>query len=102
MSRAGAGSLPLYILQRILLVIPMIWVVLTIVFLVLRVAPGDPVSAALGGKLNPQALEQARERLGFNRPLIAQYWDYLSSVIQKLGARNRAEAIAVAEQKGWL
>jgi two-component system, NarL family, response regulator DesR len=28
--------------------------------------------------------------------------NYLSSVIQKLGARNRAEAIAVAEQKGWL
>jgi peptide/nickel transport system permease protein len=80
MSRAGAGSLPRYILQRILLVIPMIWVILTIVFLVLRVAPGDPVSAALGGKLDPQALEQARERLGFNRPLIAQYWDYLSSV----------------------
>jgi peptide/nickel transport system permease protein len=58
----------------------MIWVILTVVFLVLRVAPGDPVSASLGGKLNPQALAQARERLGFNRPLIAQYWDYLSSV----------------------
>jgi peptide/nickel transport system permease protein len=80
MSRGGSGSLPRYILQRILLVIPMIWVILTVVFLVLRVAPGDPVSAALGGKLNPQALAQARERLGFNRPLIAQYWDYLSSV----------------------
>ena len=48
MSRAGAGSLPRYILQRILLVIPMIWVILTLVFVVLRVAPGDPVSAALG------------------------------------------------------
>jgi peptide/nickel transport system permease protein len=58
----------------------MIWVILTVVFLVLRVAPGDPVSAALGGKLDPQALAQARDRLGFNRPLIAQYWDYLSSV----------------------
>jgi peptide/nickel transport system permease protein len=80
MSRAGAGSLPRYILQRILLVIPMIWVILTLVFFVLRVAPGDPVSAALGGKLNAQALEQRREALGFNRPLIAQYWDYLSSV----------------------
>jgi peptide/nickel transport system permease protein len=80
MTRAGSGSLPRYILQRILLVIPMIWVILTLVFVVLRVAPGDPVSAALGGKLNPQALAQARERLGFNRPLIAQYWDYLSSV----------------------
>jgi peptide/nickel transport system permease protein len=81
MTRAGSGSLPRYIVQRILLVIPMIWVILTLVFLVLRVAPGDPVSAALGGKLNPQALAQARERLGFNRPLLAQYWDYLSSVI---------------------
>jgi peptide/nickel transport system permease protein len=80
MSRAGSGSLPRYILQRILLVIPMIWVILTLVFFVLRVAPGDPVSAALGGKLNAQALEQRREALGFNRPLIAQYWDYLSAV----------------------
>ena len=80
MSRGGSGSLPRYILQRVLLVIPMIWVILTVVFLVLRVAPGDPVSAALGGKLDPQALAQARDRLGFNRPLLAQYWDYLSSV----------------------
>src|SRR3954454_575702 len=81
MTRAGSGSLPRYILQRILLVIPMIWVILTLVFFVLRVAPGDPVSAAVGGKLDAQALEQRRQALGFNRPLIAQYWDYLSSVI---------------------
>jgi len=80
MTRAGSGSLPRYILQRIVLVIPMIWVILTLVFFILRVAPGDPVSAALGGKLNAQALEQRREALGFNRPLLAQYWDYLSSV----------------------
>jgi peptide/nickel transport system permease protein len=80
MTRGGSGSLPRYILQRVLLVLPMIWVILTLVFIVLRVAPGDPVSAALGGKLNQQALDQRREALGFNRPLIAQYWDYLSSV----------------------
>jgi peptide/nickel transport system permease protein len=80
MTRAGSGSLPRYILQRILLVIPMIWVILTLVFFVLRVAPGDPVSAALGGKLDAQALSQRREALGFNRPLLVQYWEYLSSV----------------------
>jgi peptide/nickel transport system permease protein len=80
MTRSGSGSLPRYILQRALLVIPMIWVILTLVFVVLRVAPGDPVSAALGGKLNDEALDQRREALGFNRPLIEQYWDYLSSV----------------------
>jgi peptide/nickel transport system permease protein len=60
----------------------MIWVILTLVFIVLRVAPGDPVSAALGGKLNAEALEQRRQALGFNEPLLSQYWDYLSSVLR--------------------
>jgi peptide/nickel transport system permease protein len=82
MTRSGGGSLPRYILQRTVLVIPMIWVILTLVFIVLRVAPGDPVSAALGGKLDAQALEQRREALGFNEPLLSQYWDYLSSVLR--------------------
>jgi peptide/nickel transport system permease protein len=82
MTRSGGGSLPRYILQRTVLVIPMIWVILTLVFVVLRVAPGDPVSAALGGKLDAQALEQRRQALGFNEPLLTQYWDYLSSVLR--------------------
>jgi peptide/nickel transport system permease protein len=81
MTQSGSGSLPRYLLQRVLLVIPMIWVILTLVFVVLRVAPGDPVSAALGGKLDADALAQRREALGFNRPLITQYGDYLSSVL---------------------
>lgn len=80
MTRFGSGSLPRYILQRILLVIPMIWVILTLVFILMRVAPGDPVSAALGGKLNDEALDQRREALGFNEPILVQYWDYLTSV----------------------
>lgn len=82
MTTSGSGSLPRYLLQRLLLVIPMIWVILTLVFVVLRVAPGDPVSAALGGKLDAEALDQRREALGFNRPLIEQYADYLGSVLR--------------------
>lgn len=78
---ASAGSLPRYILQRLLLVIPMVWILLTLVFFLLRVAPGDPVSAALGGRLAPEDLEARREALGFNEPLIKQYWDYLSDVV---------------------
>jgi peptide/nickel transport system permease protein len=82
MPRSGSGSLPRYILQRALLVIPMMWVLLTLVFVLLRVAPGDPVSAALGGRLDEQALERRREALGLNKPLIVQYWDYLASVLR--------------------
>ena len=57
---ASAGSLPRYILQRMLLVIPMMWILVTLVFLLMRVAPGDPISAALGGKLDPAGARQRR------------------------------------------
>src|SRR5680860_1327754 len=77
---AGSGSLPRYIVQRLLLVIPMIWVLLTVVFLLLRVAPGDPVSAAVGGKLNEAALDSRRAALGLDRPLYVQYFEYIGNV----------------------
>jgi peptide/nickel transport system permease protein len=77
---ASAGSLPRYILQRVLLIIPMMWILMTMVFLLMRVAPGDPISAALGGRLSPAALEAAKHRAGLDKPLIVQYWDYLWSV----------------------
>jgi peptide/nickel transport system permease protein len=82
MTRFASGSLPRYILQRAILVLPMIWVILTLVFIMLRVAPGDPVSAALGGKLDEEALDQRRDALGLNDPILEQYWDYLSSVLR--------------------
>lgn len=77
---SGSGSLTRYILQRLLLIIPMIWVLLTLVFLLLRVAPGDPVTAAVGDKLSPEAIDARRAALGLGRPLIVQYLDYLGSV----------------------
>lgn len=79
-SGSGSGSLPRYIGQRMLLIIPMIWVLLTMVFLLLRVAPGDPVSAAVGDKLNAAALDARRAALGLDRPLIVQYFDYIGDV----------------------
>jgi peptide/nickel transport system permease protein len=82
LARTAAGSLPRYIGQRLLLVIPMIWVILTSVFLLMRVAPGDPISASVGGRLSEQALEQRREAAGLNRPLIVQYFDYLGDVVR--------------------
>jgi len=77
---SGSGSLTRYIVQRLLLIIPMIWVLLTLVFLLLRVAPGDPVTASVGDKLSPEAIEARRAALGLDRPLLVQYFDYLGSV----------------------
>ncbi|MGH3471236.1 MAG: ABC transporter permease, partial [Nocardioidaceae bacterium] len=74
--------LPRFIGQRLLLVIPMLWIALTLVFVLLRVAPGDPVTAALGSHLTPAAIAVRKAQLGLDKPLIVQYWDYLSSVAQ--------------------
>lgn len=76
-----AGSLRRYFLTRILLVIPMVWILLTMVFLLMRVAPGDPVSAAMGGKLRPADLAARRHALGLDKPMIIQYFDYLRDVV---------------------
>ena len=80
MSRAG--SLRGYILIRIALMVPMVWVLLTVVFLMMRVAPGDPISATLGGKLSPEELAERQAALGFDRPLIVQYLEYLWDAVR--------------------
>jgi peptide/nickel transport system permease protein len=66
-----------YAITRILLAIPMLWVLLTLVFVVLRIMPGDPVSAMIGGHAPEWVIEQQKEKLGLNRPIIVQYFDYL-------------------------
>ena len=77
---SGSGSLSRYILVRILLIIPMLWVLLTMVFFLLRVAPGDPVSAAFGGRLERGGARRPPAALGIDRPLIVQYFEYLGQV----------------------
>lgn len=80
--KSQAGSLPRYIIQRLFLIIPMVWILLTLVFLLMRVAPGDPVSASVGGRLSEEALDERRATLGLDRPLIVQYFDYLGGIVR--------------------
>ena len=58
----------------------MVLILLTLVFLLLRVAPGNPVSAALGGHVPPAVIHQITHKLGFDKPLYAQYGDYLWNI----------------------
>jgi peptide/nickel transport system permease protein len=77
----SSRSLGLFIVARLILAVPMVLILLTVVFLLMRVAPGDPVSAALGAHLSQAQLEQRRAAAGFDRPLIVQYGDYLGGVL---------------------
>jgi peptide/nickel transport system permease protein len=82
MAAASGGSLPRYILQRVLLMVPMIWLVVTLVFILLRVVPGDPVSASVGGRLSEEELDRRREAMGIDRPLFVQYLEYLGALLR--------------------
>jgi len=70
-------NLTRYIITRVLLTIPMVFILLSIVFVVLRVMPGDPVSAMLGGHAPESVIEQKKAEMGLNRPMAVQYLDYL-------------------------
>jgi peptide/nickel transport system permease protein len=70
-------SLRAYVLTRVALAIPTVLILLTLVFLLMRVAPGDPIQAALGGRVSEQELDQRREAAGLDKPLIEQYVEYL-------------------------
>jgi len=76
----SSGSLGAYALSRLLLIVPMLLILLTMVFLLMRVAPGDPVQSAVGGRLPPAQIAEIRADAGFDRPLLVQYFEYLGDV----------------------
>jgi peptide/nickel transport system permease protein len=69
-----------YIITRILLAVPMVFIMLSLVFVVLRVMPGDPVSAMLGGHAPEKVIQQKKAELGLNKPIGVQYLEYLGKL----------------------
>jgi peptide/nickel transport system permease protein len=59
----------------------MVWVLITVVFVVLRVLPGDPILSELGPKATAEQVERIRIRMGLNKPLIVQYGEFLWDVV---------------------
>ncbi len=66
-----------YILKRILLALPALWLVLTLVFLMIHIVPGDPVEQMLGEGAAPGQVAQLRHALGLDLPVGVQYGHYL-------------------------
>ena len=79
-ARRPAGSaLGRYILVRFLLIIPTVFILVTTVFVLMR-ATGDPISAAMGGRLPPDQLAERIHAAGYDRPIVVQYWEYLKGI----------------------
>jgi ABC-type dipeptide/oligopeptide/nickel transport system permease component len=71
-----------FILKRFLLAIPTLLAVLTIVFLIARVIPGDPAAVILGDSASREALDNLRQRLGLNQSLSRQYIGFITDALK--------------------
>ncbi len=71
-----------FLVRRLLLLIPVLWGVTTLVFIVTQVLPGDPVDLMLGETARPAQRERLRQTLGLDRPLTTQYADYMGGLLR--------------------
>jgi len=71
-----------YIIRRILIAIPLLWGVLTLVFVGVHLIPGDPAEIMLFGRGTAQDIARLRHELGLDLPLPVQYWDFITHAVR--------------------
>lgn len=78
--KSSGGGLGQYILVRFLLIFPTIFILVTMVFFLMRIT-GDPITSAMGGRLPPDQLQERIHAAGYDRPILVQYLEYLGQLI---------------------
>ena len=76
-----SSSLRKFLITRFLLTIPMVLILVSLVFFIMRVLPGDPIRSQLGPRVSEEQADRIRERLGLNEPILVQYGNYLKDMI---------------------
>ncbi|MFN0074638.1 MAG: ABC transporter permease [Chloroflexota bacterium] len=87
----------LYVTRRFGQLIPTVIGIVTMVFLMLRLLPGDPAAFIAGENVGEEALQALREQLGLNKPMLQQYIDYLTSVLRLDFGRSIVSGLPVMQ-----
>ena len=89
-----------YIFRRFISLIPVIIGVTFIVFLIMNMAPGDPVKSILGEQASAEAIEELREELGLNDNVLVQYKNYFFGLLRGDMGTSYKSKVGVAEEIG--
>jgi ABC-type dipeptide/oligopeptide/nickel transport system permease component len=89
-----------YLLHRLLLGIVVLFGLAVATFLIVHLAPGDPVRQALGGRASPAQVAAIRHEVGLDRPLPEQFWDYLKDAVSGNFGTSFAQSAPVGELVG--
>lgn len=87
-----------YVLRRLLATIPTLFLMLTFVFFLVRVVPGDPAIAILGDSASQEALERFREQMGLKDPLHVQYFRFLADMARGNLGKSMVTGLPVWDQ----
>ncbi len=71
-----------YIIKRILSVIPVLFIVITVVFFAFKLIPGDPAIMYAGEQAEPETLERVRHEMGLDQSVLTQYVKYISRLVR--------------------
>lgn len=71
-----------YIVKRILISIPVLVGVMLIIFLMLNVVPGDPVTLMMREHIKPDLIERMRQQMGLDDPVMIRFWNYMKSAVR--------------------
>jgi peptide/nickel transport system permease protein len=71
----------IYVLKRLGLAVVTLWLLSLIVFFAGQVLPGDPGRAILGNLASPSAVQALDHQLGVDRPLVTQYWSWITGLV---------------------
>ncbi|MBF0171595.1 MAG: ABC transporter permease, partial [Nitrospinae bacterium] len=86
-----------FILRRLLMALPVLWGVVTLVFFIIHLTPGDPVEVMLGENATSADREALRHELGLDRPVLEQYVTYLAGVVRLDFGRSLSAGKPVAD-----
>lgn len=71
-----------YVLRRLLQMVPILFGATLLIFLVIKLAPGDPFSAMIDPRMDPRKIEELRRLYCLDCPLPLQYWNWLKQILQ--------------------
>jgi peptide/nickel transport system permease protein len=71
-----------YLIRRLALAVVVLFCLLVATFFIIHLVPGDPVQIVLGGRATPQAIADVRHQLDLDRPILTQFWLYISHTLQ--------------------
>lgn len=94
-----------FLIRRILFLIPVLLGGSAVVFMLMQLAPGDPVDVLLGVYASPEARAALREQLGLNQPAWVQYVRWLAAVLQGdwgISIQQRVPVLPLVIEKFWI